>query len=160
MIFVTIGTQEPFDRLIQAMDEVAPLLKDTPIIAQVYKTNYEVKNMKTFEFLSPKEFNDYFSQASLVVSHAGMGTIISALVSEKPIIVVPRLKKFNEHRNDHQLATAQRFAELDYIHVAYDEIELKEKLPALINEGLSPLHTIGNYASPNLMNSIQNFIAS
>lgn len=159
MIFVTIGSHQPFDRLIKAIDEIAPTLNEDLIIAQVCKTELKVKNLKTFEFVTPEEFNSYFSQANLIISHAGMGTIISALVQKKPILVLPRLEKFKETRNDHQLATAKRFAELDYIHVAYDEYELKDKLASLTQSDLVPLHKIGSYASGNLINSIQSFIA-
>src|SRR4051812_19665164 len=99
MIFVTIGTQEPFDRLIKAIDELCPFVDQT-IIAQVSKANYKVKNVKVFEFLQPREFDMYFKEASLIISHAGMGTIISALVNQKPIIVLPRLLELGEHRSN------------------------------------------------------------
>src|SRR5436190_2511423 len=127
MIFVTIGAQEPFDRLIKLVDEFAPQLKGIPIVAQISKSTYKVKNMKSFEFISPEEFEQYFQQATLLISHAGMGTIISALVNAKPLIVMPRLAKFGETRNDHQVATAQRFEALGYVNVAYNEEQLKQK---------------------------------
>ncbi|UKJ07067.1 PssE/Cps14G family polysaccharide biosynthesis glycosyltransferase [Solitalea lacus] len=159
MIFLTIGTQEPFDRLIKAVDEIAEII-DRPIIAQVAKTSYVVKNMQAHEFVSPTEFNSYFNQAKLIISHAGMGTIITALEKEKPIIVLPRIAKLGEHRNDHQLATAKSFDKLKYIHVAYNEHQLKDKLLSLLNEDLKPLHKIGKFASKELLNSIQSFIES
>jgi UDP-N-acetylglucosamine transferase subunit ALG13 len=158
MIFVTIGTQEPFDRLLRAMDEVALLLKGTEIIAQTSLTNYKVKNMKVLNFVAPKEFDMYFSEAKFIVSHAGMGTIISALEREKPIIVMPRLIQYSEHRNEHQLATAKRFDELGYIHVAYNEQELKSKILDIWSDNLKPLHAIGNVASDQLIKSIKDFI--
>jgi UDP-N-acetylglucosamine transferase subunit ALG13 len=160
MIFVTIGSHQPFDRLIRTIDEIAPSLNEETIIAQVCKTNYKVKNIQSVEFVSPAEFNSYFTQAKLIISHAGMGTIISALVDEKPILVMPRLERYHETRNDHQLATARRLQELDYIHVAFDESELKDKVKSLTGGALHPLHKIGNYASPMLMNSIESFITS
>jgi len=159
MIFVTIGTQEPFDRLIKVMDEVALILKDTEIIAQVSQTNYKIKNMKVLNFVAPTEFNNYFNNAKLVVSHAGMGTIISALERKKPIIVMPRLMQYNEHRNEHQLATAKRFEELNYIHVAYNEQELKNKILDIWAGNLKPLYSIGEVASDQLIKSIKDFIA-
>jgi UDP-N-acetylglucosamine transferase subunit ALG13 len=160
MIFVTIGTQEPFDRLIKVIDEIAPALKGIPVIAQVSKTNYKAKNIQTLEFISPTEFNTYFAQAQLIVSHAGMGTIISALEQEKPIIVMPRLVKYKEHRSDHQLATANKFEALNYVHVAYNETELKNKLITVLHSNLKPLHKLGKYASKELLTSIEDFIVS
>ena len=159
MIFVTIGTQEPFDRLIKVMDELALELKDIEIIAQVSQTNYKIKNMKILNFVAPAEFNKYFSEAQLVVSHAGMGTIISALEQKKPIIVMPRLMQYKEHRNEHQLATANRFDKLGYIHVAYNEDELKNRLIDILTGNLKPLYSIGDVASDELIKSIKDFIA-
>ena len=86
MIFVTIGTQLPFDRLIRIIDNLAPQL-DEEIIAQVYKCGFTPKNIKTVDFFAPDEFNGPFDKARLIISHAGMGTILSALQKDKPIII-------------------------------------------------------------------------
>ena len=104
MIFVTIGTQTPFDRLIKIIDNIALEINE-PIIAQVYNSQYKAQNIQTIDFLSPKEFNDLFEKARLIISHAGMGTIITALLKCKPIIIYPRLASLGEHRNDHQIYT-------------------------------------------------------
>lgn len=157
MIFLTTGTQEPFDRLLQAVDDVAPLIP-TRILAQVSKSTYQAKNIETFAFAAPGEFSRYFQEAELIISHAGMGTIISALEARKPILIMPRLAKFREHRNDHQLATAQVFQKLNYVHVAFDEDELKTKLPQVYQTGLAPLHRIGAHASPELIASVRRFL--
>lgn len=157
MIFLTTGTQEPFDRLLKAVDEVAPAL-GTRIVAQVSRSNYVAKHLETFAFASPGEFKKYFKEADLVISHAGMGTIISALEVEKPILIMPRLMRYREHRNDHQMATARVFQKLNYVHVAFDDAELKTKLLSVYKNGLQPLHKIGHFASPELMGSIKSFI--
>lgn len=159
MIFVTIGFQLPFDRLIKAMDEITPKLHNTKVIAQVSKTEYKVQNMEALDFVLPTEFNRYFEDSKLIVSHAGMGTILSALENGRPIVVMPRLKKYNEVNTDHQLATAKSFEKLNYIHVAYDENELQEKIVEVMNGDLKPLHTISKYASDQLINSISRFIS-
>jgi len=158
MIFVTTGTQIPFDRLVKAIDEVYPYLGDVEIIVQVAKSAYKVENFEIQEFIPPREFDDYFNRADLIIAHAGMGTIISAFVKNKPILVMPRLAKYGEHRNDHQLATATRFHELRYINVAYTEDELKEKLKSLQRTPLKPLFNIDDYASKELIMSLQSFI--
>lgn len=154
MIFVTIGTQAPFDRLIKLIDEYAPLL-DEEIIAQVYHSDYKPKNIKTLEFLAPDEFNELFDQARLIVAHAGMGTILSALQRHKPIIIFPRIAALGEHRNEHQLATARKFKEMGTIYVAMDETELKE---LITQKSLKCLHSIGDSASSTLISSITDFI--
>lgn len=154
MIFVTIGTQLPFDRLIRIVDEMAPELNEE-IVAQVHHCGFTPKHIKTIDFLAPDEFNRLFSQARLIVAHAGMGTILSALQQNKPIIVFPRIAAMGEHRNEHQLATARKFKTMGSVHVAMDEQELK---PLLREPRLEPLWHIGNSASPALINSIMKFI--
>lgn len=160
MIFVTVGTQEPFDRLIAAVDTFAPQLNNLPILAQVARSNYVPRHIKTVDFLSTTVFSSYFSQAKLIISHAGMGTIISALQQEKPIIVLPRLAELKEHRSDHQLATANAFDKLKYIHVVYNEKELKDKVVEVWGGQLKHLHKLGKFASAELISSLQSFVLS
>lgn len=154
MIFVTIGTQAPFDRFIKIIDELALQLGEE-IVAQVYQLGFEAKNIKTVNFLAPDEFNDLFKEASLIVSHAGMGTILSALQMHKPIIIFPRIAALGEHRNEHQMATAEKFKELGSVYVAMNEEELKA---LLLRKDLKPLAEIGEYASQSLLDSLEEFI--
>jgi UDP-N-acetylglucosamine transferase subunit ALG13 len=154
MIFVTIGTQAPFDRFIEFVDEIAISIEE-PVIAQTFKSTYIPKHIKTVDFISPDEFNLLFSEARLIISHAGMGSIISALTLGKPIIIFPRLASLEEHRSDHQIATAMRMNELEYVYVAYDKKQLKD---LMLSENLKPLKTIGNTISESLIESIKSFI--
>jgi len=154
MIFVTIGTQAPFDRFIKIIDEVAPQINEE-IIAQVYKCGFTPKNIMTVDFLAPDEFYNLFDKADLIISHAGMGTILSALQKHKPIIIFPRIAALGEHRNEHQLATAEKFKELGSVYVAMNEQELKE---LMFRKDLVPLHEIGAEASESLIQSLEEFI--
>ncbi|MCE7066597.1 glycosyltransferase [Dyadobacter sp. CY326] len=159
MIFITVGTQGPFDRLISIMDDLAQELPEIPFVAQISESTYKVKHMKHFEFIGPTEFDKYFSSAKIIVSHAGMGTIISALEYNKPIIIFPKLASLGEHRNEHQLATARRLERLNYLHVAYDREVLREKILSMLSGELNTLHSVGRYASSELIGSLQNFIS-
>ncbi len=154
MIFVTIGTQVPFDRFIKIVDEVAPQLGEE-VIAQVYQCGFEPKNIKTINFLAPDEFNELFDKARLIVSHAGMGTILSALQKHKPIIIFPRIAALGEHRNEHQLATAEKFKELGSVYVAMNEDELRQ---LMVRPDLQCLQEIGDSADEGLIRSIEEFI--
>jgi len=90
------------------------------------------------EFVSPVEWERLFSLADLVVSHAGMGTIIKSIDAGKPLIVMPRKASLNEHRNDHQLATAGQLKDIENIVVVSNEKEFYMALdapPACINSG-------------------------
>lgn len=156
MIFITTGTQEPFDRMLKAVDEVAALFPNEEFVAQVFKDKYEPKHIKTFGFIEPKEFSTLFEKADLVVGHAGMGTIISALTTDKPIVVFPRIASLGEHRNEHQLATVKKLKELGYVRVAQDTEELKNILIDLCTDkNYLPLKKIGNYASESLLKAIK-----
>lgn len=154
MIFATIGTQAPFDRFVKMLDELCKNINEE-VVCQTIQTNYQAQNIKTVDFLPPDEFNQYLEKARLIIAHAGMGTIISALKQKKPIIIVPRLASLKEHRNDHQMATAMRMHELGYVYVAYDKAQLNE----LINrKDLKPLKEIGDLASTSLINSLNKSI--
>jgi UDP-N-acetylglucosamine transferase subunit ALG13 len=158
MIFITTGTQEPFDRLIETMDEIAGDYPHVDFVVQAFHNQYVAKNFEVKEFISAADFARYTSDAELLVSHAGMGTIISALVQRKPIIVMPRLLKYHEHRNEHQLATAKKFDDMGYLHVAYNEQELKAKFKKMWPSEIKSLHKIGNSASDELISSLKSFI--
>ncbi len=154
MIFVTIGTQVPFDRFIKIIDEIAPQLNEE-VVAQVCKCGFVPQNIKTVDFLAPDEFNNLFDKARLIVSHAGMGTILSALQKHKPIIIFPRIAALGEQRNEHQLATAEKFKELGSVYVAMNEEDLKVLLQ---QKNLKCLHEIGEFADISLIESIKDFI--
>jgi UDP-N-acetylglucosamine transferase subunit ALG13 len=157
MIFVTVGEQLPFDRLITAVDNWASDSGEA-VFAQIGNSHLKPNAIKYKKTLDPLEFNRAFLEASVIIAHAGMGTIITALELGKPLLVMPRQARFGEHRNDHQLATAKRFLEKGYISVASDVPELMKKL--------ANLHEITNIIKKNneiriskkLIKVIQDFI--
>lgn len=155
-IFIVVGTQEPFDRMIKIIDEWACKNDKHLIFAQISNTAYTPKSFSFTKFISPELFDEYFNNADLIISHAGMGTIISALTRGKPIIVMPRLAKNHEQRNDHQLATAKSFEKLGYVKAVYSETELIQALEEA--EKIKVTKIIGPDASPQLINAIRNII--
>jgi len=159
MIFVTIGTQVPFDRLIKAVDEVFPYLECEEIIVQAPLESYVPIHFKTIQFIAPLKFNEIFNRAEFVISHAGMGTILSAMSSEKKLLIMPRKAKFGEHRNDHQVATANKFKAMDAVNVAEDEKDLQHILKQLMLKDLKASVKLGDYASEELILSLKNFIS-
>jgi len=133
MIFLTVGTYPlPFDRLVKAIDAaIKERLIEEEIFAQIGRCSYKPQNMEYVQMLEKEAFDSYFQKASSIISHAGIGTITMALDNEKPILVMPRLKKYGEVVNDHQVMTARRFEELGHILVAYTEEQLPDKLKQL-----------------------------
>jgi UDP-N-acetylglucosamine transferase subunit ALG13 len=124
VIFVTTGTQLPFDRLINAMDAIAAGT-DEPIIAQAGAVRAgRWPHLDLHNHLAPSRFEALFAEARVVVGHAGMGTLLAAGKHRKPLILLPRSHALGEHRNDHQMATARHVETLPGVHVAWDTAEL------------------------------------
>lgn len=128
MILVTVGTQGPFDRLVRAVDDWLREHPDVRAFGQIGRTNYRPKYMEASADLDPEDFERRVAVADIVVAHAGMGTILTALEAAKPILIMPRRAALGEHRNDHQVATARRLAGRAGIVVAEDEHELRNML--------------------------------
>ena len=132
MIFLTVGTQFPFDRLVRTVDEVIGDDRfNEQIFAQVGTTSYRPKNFESASELEKTLFDKYFNEADSIISHAGMGTITMALERKKPLLVMPRLRKYGEVVNNHQLDIAKRFEKLGYLLVAYGKEDLSDKMRQL-----------------------------
>ncbi len=156
MIFVTVGSQMPFDRLIAAVDEWAGRNRGCEVFAQIAASSAHPRNMRYTNFMTPTEFARALQGAQLIVGHAGMGTIISALEMGKQLLVMPRLGRLHETRNDHQVATARHFAAQGRVIVADDELDLPAKLDyAMTLGGSEPIET---QASPRLLATIRAFL--
>lgn len=112
MIFVTVGTHEQgFDRLIKQLDIIAPNPGIPPIFIQKGYTKYKPINCDFADLISPNQMEEYMNNADLVITHGGPSTYMASLAKNKPTIVVPRLSKFDEHVNDHQLTFAHQINE-------------------------------------------------
>ena len=134
MIFLTVGTQFPFDRLIKSVDQAFDgRLVNEEIFAQIGETSYKPLNFESVVSLEKNLFDKRLREASSVISHAGMGTITMALKNHKPLLVMPRLKRYREHVNDHQVATARKFEELGHILAVYDAKDLPNGIRKLKN---------------------------
>ncbi len=156
MIFVTVGAQMAFDRMIKAVDEWAGREGRTDVFAQIGPAEYTPRHVAHTGFLEPPQFAERAKAASVIVAHAGMGSIITALTMGKPILVMPRLGDLRETRNDHQVATAKRLSELGKVAVAMDERELIERLDRL--DELTSTGALGPYAQDSLIAAVRNVV--
>ncbi len=120
MIFATVGTQLPFDRLLRDLDAWAARNPNVPVVAQTGMHAAHFPHIQTVSHLSQSEFRAHVERAQLIVSHAGMGTILSAAELNKRIILMPRQAALKEHRNDHQRDTAREMAHLSNVSVVED----------------------------------------
>ncbi len=132
MIFLTVGTQFPFDRLVKAVDAAvaAGAVKDD-IFAQV-EGGWRPVNMRWVDSMDYGEFKAQVARSRAVIGHAGIGTILAALEAKKPLLVMPRLKQYAEVVNDHQVVTAGEFAARGHLLAAFETADLPGKMRALL----------------------------
>lgn len=139
MIFCAVGTQLPFDRLAESLDQwCAESGRGKEVFGQVGKLgagHYRPQHFQWQPRIEPDEFSRRIETADVIVSHAGMGTIITALYLQKPIIIMARRAHLGEQRNDHQFATLKRFKERPGVHAVETSEELAEALDHLLIEG-------------------------
>jgi beta-1,4-N-acetylglucosaminyltransferase len=159
MIFVTVGNDfRGFDRLLKQMDELAPSVPSEILIQRGY-SQYVPKNTKHVDFIPMDKAIEYIRGSELVVSHAGIGTIILCKKYGTPILILPRRKTFAEHMNDHQLEIAQALEERknENIYVIYQEDQMKDAILTILKEerNHTPPKDTGR---TNLIEAIRHFI--
>ncbi len=107
MIYVTLGTMHlDFARLVRAMDAIAANSGER-VVLQAGMSETPAEHCERFDFKPRDAIAAIIAEARLVVTHAGIGSVIDVLNAERPLIVAPRLKRFGEHNNDHQLDLAR-----------------------------------------------------
>lgn len=137
MIFVTIGSMFPFDRLIRVMDDWAAATGRTDVFAQIGDGKYEPRNMRFARKLSQSDFGATVEKADVVVAHAGMGTVITAGRAGRPLVLLPRIQERGEHTTDHQIATANWLRGKPGIFVADADADLPGAIDAALGSSTS-----------------------
>lgn len=120
MILVTVGTQVPFERMTDAVHAWHVANPEEEVVMQTGVGGPHYAGISCSELLTKDDFDSLIARADLIVSHAGMGSILSALTAAKPIIIVPRSAALKEHRNEHQSATARAMEGKPGITVVWD----------------------------------------
>lgn len=134
MIFVTVGSQLPFDRMVAQVDAWAATHAEVEIFGQVGDTETPPRHFESVSTMPPEEYQQRFAEADLIVGHAGMGTIIAALELRKPLLMLARLGSLKESRNDNQVGTARHFKEFSSIEVVESELEIPARLSAMLED--------------------------
>lgn len=156
MIFITLGSQKfQFNRLLKAVDELVEKAVITDeVFAQIGYSDYQPKYYKYKEFLDREEFAHWEEKAKIVITHGGTGAIIGAVKKGKAVLAVPRLAKYGEHVDDHQLQLLKEFANMGIILVCYDTDKLGEVYGQLNSVQLKPY--ISN--RDTIIDSIEGFL--
>lgn len=127
MILITLGTQDKqFTRLLDIVQEQINKgnIKDK-VIVQAGHTKYESADMDIFDLIDREKFACLISKCDLLITHGGVGSIITGLQNNKKVIVAPRLSKYNEHMNDHQIQIVDNFSKAGYILPLYETDDLE-----------------------------------
>lgn len=130
MIFVAVETQKfPLNRLLRQIDDLVDegVLRE-PVFAQTGHSDYIPRNYRYEKFMNMEEYEKAVAQCDLLVTHSGAGTIMAGLRNKKPVIVYPRLAKFGEHVDDHQLEIAKSFSEMDLVVFCAEDDSLGDSI--------------------------------
>ena len=162
MIFLTVGTHEPFDRLVRAVDAWCAETPEAEVFGQITDpgpSGYRPENLEWESKMTPERHESIVRDSQFVISHAGIGSMIAAMSLSKPIVVLPRRSHLRETRNDHQYATAQRWQSRPGVFVAFDEAGLPGVLDRILNRtGGGQTATLPAFASEELTTADRDLI--
>ena len=130
MIFVTVGSQKfQFNRLLIEIDKLIEnkSIKEK-VFAQIGVSEYIPKNYEYTDFTTQDEFSEKIDEANLIITHWGTGVIVNALKKGKKVIAIPRLSKYGEHVDDHQIQLIKEFEEMNFIEPVYEIDELSNAI--------------------------------
>lgn len=157
MIFITLGSQKfQFNRLLKKVDELVKEEKiHEKVFAQIGYSDYKPKNYEYKEFLDREEFKEMMKSSELIITHGGTGAIITGLKNDKKVIAVPRLSKYGEHVDDHQMQIVEEFGKTNIIEAVYDTEKLEESIENINNKKFEKY--ISN--TQKIIESIEKFIS-
>ena len=156
MIFITLGSQKfQFNRLLKKIDELVENKKiEKEIFAQIGYSDYKPKNFKYKEFIDRDEFKEFMEKSEIVIAHGGTGAIITAVKQGKKVIAIPRLAKYEEHVDDHQMQIVTEFEASGIIKAVYDMDNLEKSLKEI--KTMQFEQYVSN--TQNIIDDIENFI--
>lgn len=156
MIFVVLGTQKfQCNRLLKKLDDLVGEGKiNEEVFAQKGNSDYEPHHISYTKFLQKHEFESKIRECSLLITHSGVGTIISGVSYQKPVIVFPRLKKYKEHVDDHQLDIARAFQKKKLVLMCGEKDDLYEIIQ------ISKIYKFSEYVSQQgrIIDEIRNYL--
>ena len=156
MIFLCVGSREyQFDRLLKEIDNLLKENKiDEEVFAQIGQSNYKPKHYQYVRYMSPDDFRQKQLDADLIISHGGTGALVAALKLGKKVIAVPRLVKYQEHIDDHQIQVCDMLEKQQYIKVVYEMSDLYGMIQQVKKQ-----KAVKQYSNPsNILSIIDEYI--
>lgn len=158
MVFVALGTQKfPFNRLLEAIDDLIERGQlSGEVFAQVGHSDYVPRHYAYRDFLSKDEFQSCISRCDLLITHSGVATIIAGLKLGKRVVVVPRMAKFGEHVDDHQIQIARSFSEKNLLLMCAEQDDLAQVIREAEN------HSFAGYVSQRerMVKTIRDYLST
>lgn len=158
VIFVTIGSMFPFDRMIRIMDEWASKNRSEDMFAQIGGGAYQPTHMRWTRMIAPNEYKTVVRSSRLMVAHAGTGSVFTAAEFQKPIVLLPRRAAMKEHTTDHQLDTARWLEDKPGIFVAWTDDEVGPQIERAIRSAGTVQSQIPTSAPPEFLDRIREFL--
>ena len=156
MIFVTLGTQDkPFERLLASIEEQIEkgnIIEE--VVVQAGYTKFSTEKMQVFDLVDREEFVRLVNECNILITHGGVGSILTGLKNNKKVIACPRLYKYGEHMNDHQMQIVSLFAKEGYLLEYQENDDLGEVLKRVAD--FSPKKFASN--TEKFVNMIEQFI--
>ncbi|RZF60648.1 hypothetical protein EWE75_22035 [Sphingomonas populi] len=158
MIFASVGSMLPFERLVRAVDDWAHANPSQDVFIQIGDTEYEPKHAPFARMIPMTQYRQRLRDCDLFVAHVGMGSILQALEDRKQMLMLPRHQEWGEHTTDHQIHTAERFGYLPGLKVVDTVDDLHREMSALLDAPLMMGDAISNHADPGLIAGVRDFL--
>ena len=159
MIFASVGSMFPFDRLVRTVDDWTSRTGMSDVLVQIGDGTYVPRSAGWVRSLSPAEFNAALKKCDLFVAHLGMGSLIGAVQAKKPMVLLPRIQRLGEHTTDHQVHGARWIKGKPGVWVADDDQDLIRLLDEFkAGRIIGSPDDIPSYASPELIGAVRHFI--
>ncbi|MGN6375304.1 MAG: glycosyltransferase [Sphingomonas sp.] len=160
MIFASVGSMLPFDRLVRAVDDWAGENPDVPVLIQIGDGSYRPRHADWVRIMPHALYARRLAECALFVAHVGIGSIVQALEARKQILMLPRLASLGEHTTDHQLHTVARFRDTPGLEIAEDVPALQVGMTRLLAAPLTGHGTIPPFAPAAMTDRIRAFLGA
>lgn len=158
MIFVSVGSMFPFDRMVKMMDDWAASQQSEEVVAQIGGGTYKPKHMRWERIIAPNDYKNIVSSSRLMVAHAGTGSVFTASEFRIPIVLVPRRATYKEHTTDHQIDTAKWLEGKPGIFIAWTESDLAPAIEQASRVHLAEQSLVPPSASDSFLKRIREFV--
>lgn len=158
LIFASVGSMLPFERLVRAVDEWARDNPSEAVFIQIGAARYEPRHAPFARMIPMAEYRQRLQDCDLFVAHVGMGSILQALEDRKQMLMLARHQDWGEHTTDHQIHSARRFGHLPGLEIVDTVEDLHRKMSALLQSPLATSSAISDCASPSLIAGVRGFL--